>query len=312
MPTGVPGLIQVAGLTKSFGAVKAVDDMSFTVEPGSIAGFLGPNGAGKTTTLRILLGLIRPDSGRATIGGLPYADIARPNDEVGAALEASGFHPARSGRDHLRIYCTVNGYPRTRADEVLETVGLTAAARRAVRGYSLGMRQRLALATALLGRPRVLVLDEPANGLDPEGIAWMRRLLRGLADEGSTVLVSSHVLSEVRQLVDQVVIINSGRLVRQCALDDLADSGHQVVSVRTPQAADLLDALSRDGLAGERVDPRTVRVSGASAERVGGLAFRAGIELHGLHAEGSDLEQVFFALTGDSAPTPAASTSEVS
>jgi ABC-2 type transport system ATP-binding protein len=197
------GRIVVAGLTKTYGTLRAVDDLSFTVEPGTITGFLGPNGAGKTTTLRMLLGLITPDAGTATIGGHPYRALLAPNDEVGAVLDASGFHSARSGRNHLRIYCTVNGYPGRRADRVLELVGLADAGRRPVRGYSLGMRQRLALATALLGDPRVLILDEPANGLDPEGIAWLRRLLRSLADEGRTVLVSSHVLSEVQQLVDQ-------------------------------------------------------------------------------------------------------------
>src|SRR6266542_6941387 len=172
------GKIVVSGLTKRFGTVTAVDDLSFTVEPGTITGFLGPNGAGKTTTLRMLLGLVTPDAGSATIGGRSYAELPAPTSQVGAVLEATGFHPARSGRDHLRVYCTLGGYRLARADEVLELVGLTQAGRRAVRGYSLGMRQRLALATALLGDPPVLVLDEPANGLDPEGIAWMRGLLR--------------------------------------------------------------------------------------------------------------------------------------
>ncbi|HET6212426.1 MAG TPA: ATP-binding cassette domain-containing protein, partial [Micromonosporaceae bacterium] len=200
------GRIVVSGLTKAFGEVRAVDGLSFTVEPGSITGFLGPNGAGKTTTLRMLLGLVAPDAGGATIGGREYRSLPAPGQEVGAALEATGFHPARTGRNHLRVYCTINGYPAGRADETLSTVGLTDAGGRPVRGYSLGMRQRLALAQALLGDPRVLVLDEPANGLDPEGIAWMRRLLRDLARQGRTVLVSSHVLSEMQQLVDHVVI----------------------------------------------------------------------------------------------------------
>jgi ABC-2 type transport system ATP-binding protein len=220
------GRIVISGLTKTFGAVKAVDNLSFTVEPGSITSFLGPNGAGKTTTLRMLLGLVRPDSGSAAIGGRNYASFQRPADEVGAVLESSGFHPRRSGRSHVRLCCTVNGYPASRSADVLGMVGLKDAASRPVRGYSLGMRQRLALAIALVGDPGVLVLDEPANGLDPEGIAWMRRLLRKFANEGRTVLVSSHVLSEVQQFADHIVIINKGRLVRQGSLSDLtSESG---------------------------------------------------------------------------------------
>ncbi len=303
------GRIVVSGLTKTFGTITAVDDLSFTVEPGSITGFLGPNGAGKTTTLRMLLGLVTPDAGSATIGGRSHASLAAPNDHVGAVLETSGFHPARSGRNHLRVLCTVNGYPSRRADEVLVLVGLATAGRRAVRGYSLGMRQRLALATALLGDPAVLVLDEPANGLDPEGIAWMRRLLRQLAGQGRTVLVSSHVLSEVQQLVDHVVIVNKGRLVRQGSLAELADGQGRVVSVRTPQADDLLAALTRaplDGLRIARTGPDSLRVTGLEAAEVGHRAFVERVELHGLAAERSDLEQVFFALTTEAGePAPA-------
>jgi len=298
---GDAGRIVAAGLTKTFGAVKAVDDLSFTVEPGSVTGFLGPNGAGKTTTLRMLLGLVTPDAGTATIGGSSYAALPAPNDEVGAVLETSSFHPARSGRNHLRVYCTVNGYPSRRADQVLELVGLAEAGRRPVAGYSLGMRQRLGLAAALLGDPAVLVLDEPANGLDPEGIAWLRRLLRELAGQGRTVLVSSHLLSELQQLVDHVVIINQGRLVRQGTLAELS-GWHTVVSVRTPQADRLLDALTRAtaGRAGveiERTGPDRLRVTGMQAAEVGHLAFAERVELHQLTAERSDLEQVFFALT---------------
>jgi ABC-2 type transport system ATP-binding protein len=214
--------IEVAGLTKTYGGVRVVDELDFAAEPGLITGFLGPNGAGKTTALRMLLGLIRPDAGSAVIGGRRYADIPEPATEIGAVLETTGFHPARSGRNHLRTYCRVTGLPLDRADEVLELVGLDDAARRTVRGYSLGMRQRLGLAHALLGDPRVLILDEPANGLDPEGIVWLRVLLKDLAAQGRTVLVSSHVLSEVQQLVDQVVIISRGRRVYQGALAELA------------------------------------------------------------------------------------------
>jgi ABC-2 type transport system ATP-binding protein len=302
------GRILVSGLTKSFGTVTAVDGLTFTVEAGSITGFLGPNGAGKTTTLRMLLGLVRPDAGTATIGGHTYIDLPAPSSAVGAVLEATAFHPARSGRDHLRIYCTINGYPRARPDEVLELVGLADAGRRAVRGYSLGMRQRLALATALLGNPTVLVLDEPANGLDPEGIAWMRRLLRDLAAEGRTVLVSSHLLSEAQQLVDHVVIINRGRCVRQGPLTALSDLHGPVVSVRTPHPDRLHAALTRSGVDSGRIT-RTGRdglhVTGMPPDDVGRLAFAEQLPVLWLAAEQSDLEQVFFAVTGDHGRQPA-------
>jgi ABC-2 type transport system ATP-binding protein len=311
--TGQNSRIVVSGLTKTFGAVRAVDGLTFTVEPGSITGFLGPNGAGKTTTLRMLLGLVRPDAGTATISGRAYSELPAPNSAVGAVLEATAFHPARTGRAHLRIYCTINGYPRSRADEVLDLVGLAGATRRAVRGYSLGMRQRLALATALLGDPNVLVLDEPANGLDPEGIAWMRRLLRDLATEGRTVLVSSHVLSEVQQLVDHIVIINQGRCVRQGPLNALSDQPGPVVSVRTPQADDLRAALVRTGIDRDRITrtaPDRLRVSGVQPDDLGRLAFAERIPLLWLATEQSDLEQLFFALTTDNdrRPAPAAAT----
>jgi ABC-2 type transport system ATP-binding protein len=294
-----PRRIEVKGLTKTFGATKAVDALSFTAAPGTVTGFLGPNGAGKTTTLRILLGLVSPDAGETTVGGRPYAALPAPASEVGAVLEAAGFHPARSGRNHLRVYCRTNGYPLKRADQVLELVGLTGAAGRPVRGYSLGMRQRLALATALLGDPPVLVLDEPANGLDPEGIVWMRRLLREFADEGRTVLVSSHVLSEMQQLVDDVVIISKGRLVQQGTIAELS-GGVVSVSVRTPQIAELRTALETSGEPGtsiEQTGPDSLRVIGLDVGSIGRLASRYQIELHGLAEETGDLEDVFFALT---------------
>ncbi len=301
------GRIVVRDLTKTFGTVTAVDRLSFTVEPGVITGFLGPNGAGKTTTLRMLLGLVIPDAGTAAIGGRSYAELPAHSDQVGAVLEATGFHPARSGRDHLRVYCTVSGYPLARADEVLALVGLAEAGRRAVRGYSLGMRQRLALATALLGDPPVLVLDEPSGGLDPEGMAWMRALLRDFASHGRTVLVSSHVLSEVQLLVDQVVIINQGRLVRQATLAELSSRHDEVVSVRTPSAAELLTALAAAGGGDARIErtgPDTLRVTGIPAAQVGELAFSAGVRLHELTAERGGLEEVFFTLTTQTGQTP--------
>src|SRR4051812_2405163 len=218
------GQIVVSGLTKVYGKVRAVDDLSFTVEPGRVTGFLGPNGAGKTTTLRMLLNLVRPTAGTATIGGRRYADLTDPVRQVGAILEASGAHRGRSGRNHLRMLCDAAGIPGWRADEVLELVHLQAAADRRFKGYSLGMRQRLGIATALLGDPRVLILDEPANGLDPEGIRWMRDLLKALADQGRTILVSSHLLSEMEVLADDIVILAAGRLVRQGTVATIIDS----------------------------------------------------------------------------------------
>lgn len=213
--------ITVERLCKSFRGVPAVRDLAFTAEPGSVTGFVGPNGAGKTTTLRVLLGLVRADSGQALIGGRRYVDLARPVAEVGAVLEATGFHPDRSARDHLRAVCLATGLPRRRVDEVLDAVELAAVADRAVGGFSLGMRQRLALATAIVGEPRVLIVDEPANGLDPAGIRWLRGFLRHTADSGATVLLSSHVLSEVERIADHVVIIAAGRVVHDSPLVEL-------------------------------------------------------------------------------------------
>lgn len=299
MPVYIESAIDVVGLTKTFGDVKAVDDLTFTVGRGTITGFLGPNGAGKTTTLRMLLGLVAPDAGSATIGGRRYVDLPEPGKVVGAALEATGFHPARSGLNHLRVYCTVSGYPLARADEVLDEVGLGPAKRRAVGGYSLGMRQRLALAAALLGDPEVLILDEPANGLDPEGIVWMRRFLRQYADSGRTVLVSSHVLTEMQQLVDQVVILRRGRLVRQGSLAELS-GGPPWSLVKTPEVERLLAALS-DGasdLRVERLGPDALRID-LAASHIGRVAVGARVELHELTPGRDDLEQAFFELTAD-------------
>jgi ABC-2 type transport system ATP-binding protein len=226
--------MSVSGLTKHFGAVRAVQDLTFQVPAGRITGFLGPNGAGKTTTLRVALGLVRPTAGEARIGGQLYADLPRPRRVVGSVLEATGFHLGRRGRDHLRVLAQQAGVPHRRVDEVLELVDLTQAAGRRVGGYSLGMRQRLGLASAMLGDPQVLVLDEPANGLDPAGIAWLRDLLRGLAADGRAILISSHVLSEVAQTVDQVVIISEGELRFAGTLDDLGgDSLEQAFLSRT-------------------------------------------------------------------------------
>lgn len=289
--------IQVDGLSKSFGDVRAVDALTFSAEPGEVTGFLGPNGAGKTTSLRMLLGLVGPGSGTATIGGTPYAGLDRPADVVGAALEASSFHPGRSGRDHLRVYCAANGYPDSRADETLALVGLSSAARRRVHGYSLGMRQRLGLATALIGDPPVLVLDEPSNGLDPAGIAWLRGFLRQLAGEGRTMLVSSHALAEVQQIADRVVIINKGRLVRDGRLDQLTAGGG--VLVATPEADRFAGLLEAAGAIVTRDHSETLEVHGLTAREVGGLGFRNNVELHALEQRRDGLEKIFFALTSE-------------
>jgi ABC-2 type transport system ATP-binding protein len=306
-----PVRVEVRGLSKSFGQVQAVSDLSFTVEPGSVTGFLGPNGAGKTTTLRMLLGLLKPDAGTATFNGAPYPAPAAPLRTVGAVLETA-FHPARSGRNHLRVYCRAAGFPLSRADEVLAQVGLADAGNRRAGGYSLGMRQRLALATALLGDPAVLVLDEPANGLDPEGIQWLRGFLRHLAhDQGRTVLVSSHLLSEVEQTVDRVVIVGAGRLVREGSMEQLRSGadGAGTVLVRSPESARFAEMLRADGTTVNQEDG-VLTVAGTTPAEVGRRAFAAGIELHELRSRTSGLEEIYFQLTSGSeqfaAPSPVA------
>jgi ABC-2 type transport system ATP-binding protein len=294
-----PVRVEVSGLTKTFGSVRAVDDLSFTVEPGQVTGFLGPNGAGKTTTLRMALGLITPDRGTTTFNGTPYAALPEPTRQVGAVLETA-FHPARSGRNHLRVYCRAAGLPTSRADEVLAQVGLGPAGHRKAGGYSLGMRQRLGLAAALLGDPAVLVLDEPANGLDPEGIQWLRGFLRHLAhDQGRTVLVSSHLLAEVEQTADRVVIVGAGRLVRQGSLTELRAGTAGSVLVRTPQVTALAELLRATGTSVDATDGSAdgLTVSGLPVEEVGRRAFAGGIELHELRAQTSGLEEVYFRLT---------------
>lgn len=308
------GVIEVCDLSKSFGAVRAVDGLSFRVEPGRVTGFLGPNGAGKTTTLRMLLGLVRPTSGTATIGGRTYQDLAQPQRVVGAALEAASFHPGRTARDHLRVYAPQVGVPDARCDEVLALVGLGEVADRRVGGYSLGMRQRLGLAATLLGDPRVLVLDEPANGLDPEGIRWLRDLLRHLAREGRTVLVSSHVLSEVQQTVDDVVIIARGRLVHASPLAGLAALTRTGVRIGSPDAA-ALHRLAAEHWSGRWREvpgrPGTLDVDDVDAPSAGRAAFAAGIELHELSPTSVGLEDVFLRLTGDADPATGTGTGTV-
>jgi ABC-2 type transport system ATP-binding protein len=289
--------ITIQGLTKRFGDVVAVDDLSFAVDQGTVVGFLGPNGAGKTTTLRTLLGLVTPTAGSTRIDGRPYRELADPVRHVGAVLEAASFHPGRSARNHLRVVATAAGLPPTRADQVLDQVGLTQTAHRRVSGFSLGMRQRLGLATALLGDPQVLILDEPANGLDPEGVHWLRGLLRQLADQGRTVLVSSHVLAEVAQTVDQVVIIAAGRLVTQSTLAALTARTDLLVRVRTPQAETLRSLLATQGIQADPDGADQLLVVGTTTEPVGKAAAAAGIVIYEMGAERSNLEDVFLQLT---------------
>jgi ABC-2 type transport system ATP-binding protein len=289
--------ITIEGLTKRFGDVLAVDDLSFQVDQGTVVGFLGPNGAGKTTTLRMLLGLVTPTAGSARIDGRPYRALAAPIRHVGAVLEASSFHPGRSARNHLRVVATAAGLPPARADQVLAQVGLAEAARRRVGGFSLGMRQRLGLAAALLGDPQVLILDEPANGLDPQGVHWLRGLLRQLADQGRTVLVSSHVLAEVAQTVDQVVIIAGGRLVTQSTLAALTARTERLVRVRSPQAAALRPLLAAQGIHADPDGAGQLVAVGTTPEAVGQTAAAAGIVLYEMRAERSNLEDVFLQLT---------------
>ncbi len=287
--------IEVRDLTKRFGSFTAVDRLSFTVEPGRITGFLGPNGAGKTTTLRMLLGLVRPTSGIATIGGQHYSEIATPLRVVGSALEATNFHPGRSGRNHLKILADTAGVDNNRVDEMLELVGIPAAASQRAGGYSMGMRQRLGLAAALLGDPQVLLLDEPANGLDPEGIRWLRMLLRHLSGQGKTILISSHMLSEVEQTVDDVIIIANGKFIQQGSVADL--HGEKRAIVRTSDASALVAALNVEGLTASATDATTLEAFGDDMARVGDIALRAGLPIHELRAHQTDLEALFFELT---------------
>jgi ABC-2 type transport system ATP-binding protein len=293
----IDGQIVVSGLTKQYRRVRAVDDLSFQVQPGRVTGFLGPNGAGKTTTLRMVLGLVTQTAGSATISGHRYVDLEEPLRYVGAVLEASSAHKGRTGRNHLRVIAAAAGFPDRRVDEVLELVGLTPAANRKFKGYSLGMRQRLGIAAALMGDPKVLILDEPANGLDPEGIRWMRDLLKGLAAAGRTVLVSSHLLSEMQILADDLVIVAAGRLVTQGSVDSIVNSmaGSTQVRVRTPDPERLVNALAGPGVT--RGADGALVLTGVDAPTVGETALKVGVVLHELTTERPDLERVFLELT---------------
>jgi ABC-2 type transport system ATP-binding protein len=289
-------VIEVQQLTKRYGKVTAVENLTFRAEPGRVTGFLGPNGAGKTTTLRILVGLLHPTNGSASVLGRRYVQLDDPSHTVGAILEANQFHPGRSGRNHLRTLARVGRIPDARVDEVLELVDLTAAARRRTKTYSLGMKQRLSVAAALLGDPQVLILDEPANGLDPHGIRWLRDLLRALAAEGRTVLVSSHLLSEVALLADDVVIIALGKSVMQAPVSEVLAGAGRGTRVRSPQRDRLATALQEGGVEATAFGDDGLRTDAPTA-RVGEVAAQAGVVLHELAAETGTLEDVFLELT---------------
>ena len=293
---GLP--IEINGLTKHFGPVVAVDDLSFTVEPGRVTGFLGPNGSGKTTTLRMLLGLVHPSAGTATIAGHRYQDLENPTSSVGAVLEATSFHPSRRARTHLRMAARAGGHDEKRADEVLGLVGLSGDAKRKIGGFSMGMRQRLELATALIGDPDVLILDEPSNGLDPQGIAWLRDFMRYLAGEGRTVLVSSHLLSEMAQTIDDAIIVSFGQLKAQGTLAEITKGiTGMVMRARSPEADRLAGVLTQAGIAFRRLGHDEIAMDGVTPEQVGPLLATNQIVLYELAQEGGDLESVFLSLT---------------
>jgi ABC-2 type transport system ATP-binding protein len=298
--SGEGDVIEIRALTKSYGPTRAVDDLSFTAPSGQVTGFLGPNGAGKTTTVRCLLGLAEPTSGAACFDGRAYQDLSQPRREVGAMLESTGFHPTRTARQHLQVVARAARLDPARIGPLLDLVGLTSAADRRVRGYSLGMRQRLGLATAMLGDPPTLVLDEPANGLDPSGVAWVRQLLRTWADDGRTVLVSSHLLAEISQVVDRVVIVRGGRLAAEV---DIATLGSGRVTVRVDKVEPLVDALRQAGVDHQLQADDSITVTGREPAEVGALAARAGVTVVelGRRRTGEQLEDLFLELTGGEA-----------
>ena len=302
-------MIEVFGLTKTHGDTVAVDDLTFEVRPGVVTGFLGPNGAGKSTTMRMILGLDRPTAGHALVDGRPYRALAEPLRHVGALLEADAVHPSRSARNHLRVAARSNGIPMDRVDEVLEQVGLTTVARRRVKTYSLGMRQRLGIAAALLGDPGVLLFDEPVNGLDADGVRWVRHLVRDLAAEGRTVLVSSHLLTEMQQTADHLLVIGRGRLIADASTNEvLAAGGARTVRVRGSDPAELARSLEACGGTVEELDDGALLVAGLPAQDIGEAARAADLALHELTEVASSLEQAYLELTANSLEyaTPAA------
>ena len=294
-------MIEARNLSKSYGATLAVDDLTFDVKPGTVTGFLGPNGAGKTTTMRMIVGLDRPTKGTVTIDGRRYRDLPVPLQEVGALLDAKAFHGGRSGYNHLLCLAQANGIPRRRVDEVLAIVGLDAAAKRRAKAFSLGMGQRLGIAAALLGDPQILIFDEPVNGLDPEGIAWVRRLMRDLAGTGRTVFVSSHLMSEMALTADHVIVIGRGRMIRDESTARFIDSSStKSVLVRSPAARRLDELLSREGATVQTDPSGALVVVGLEAARVGEIAAQAGIVLHELAPQRASLEEAFMELTSES------------
>jgi ABC-2 type transport system ATP-binding protein len=294
-------MIEARGLTKRYGPTAAVSDLSFTIRPGMVTGFLGPNGAGKTTTMRMILGLDRPTAGSVTIGGAPYASLDCPMREVGALLDAKAVHGGRSARSHLLSLAQTNGIPRRRVDEVLGTVGLSDVAGKRSKGFSLGMNQRLGVAGALLGDPQILMFDEPVNGLDPEGIVWIRTMMRSLAAEGRTVLVSSHLMSEMENTADQLLVIGRGQLIADCSMADFLDraSAH-FVRVRTSQAGLLATAVAAGGGTVGLVSGDELEVRGLTEDQVADIAFANGVRIQHLAASRASLEQAFMELTADS------------
>jgi ABC-2 type transport system ATP-binding protein len=294
-------MIEARGLVKRYGGTAAVDDLSFTIRPGQVTGFLGPNGAGKTTTMRLILGLDRPSAGTVTVNGRPYAQLASPMHEVGALLDAGAVHGGRTARSHLLCLAQTNGIARRRVDEVLGLTGLTSVAGKRIKGFSLGMRQRLGIAAALLGDPQVLMFDEPVNGLDPEGIRWIRTLMRSLAAEGRTVLVSSHLMSEMEYTADHLLVIGRGRLIADCGMAEfIARGSGQAVQVRTPHPDELTRAVAAAGGTVTPAEDPYLEVLGLTEEQVSDLAFARGIRLYHLAATRVSLEHAFMELTADS------------
>ena len=294
-------MIEARGLTKRYGDTLAVDNLSFTVEPGRITGFLGPNGAGKTTTMRLILGLDRPTSGTVTVDGKPFGQLAWPMREVGALLDAKAVHGGRSAYNHLLCVAQTNNLPTRRIGEVLELVGLSEVARKRSKGFSLGMGQRLGIASALLGDPKILMFDEPVNGLDPEGILWIRNLMKALASEGRTVFVSSHLMSEMENTADHLIVIGRGKLISDCTTAEfIAANSQQSVRVRTPQREELVALASAAGATVRDDDGGALVLLGLTATQVGDLAFENGIRLHELAAAHASLEQAFMELTASS------------
>jgi ABC-2 type transport system ATP-binding protein len=293
-------MIEARGLTKKYGDTLAVDDLSFTVQPGTVTGFLGPNGAGKSTTMRMILGLDRPTSGSALVSGQPYTSLKGPLHHVGALLDAKDVHQGRTARTHLRALAQSNGIPRRRVDEVLEMTGLSAVAKKRIRGFSLGMSQRLGIAATMLGDPDVLMFDEPVNGLDPEGILWIRTFMRSLASEGRTVFVSSHLMSEMSQTADHLIVIGRGRLLADVSTREfIQQSSTNAVRVRSPQAGDLERLLRAEGVTAEQVDG-SLRLHGVTTEQVGDLAAANQLTIHELVEERGSLEAAFMEMTRDS------------